>query len=97
MSSLSKGAVCHAGQSAVLPAQSKRQTGLSRLNVSNCNRCQLYRYLRFYRLYPRIVGTLPPQLPLLISSGSDQGKCLIWHMNAFQSGGFGALEGHWGH
>jgi predicted nuclease of restriction endonuclease-like (RecB) superfamily len=29
--------------------------------VSNCNRRQLYRYLRFYRLYPAIVGTLPPQ------------------------------------
>jgi len=35
---------------------------LSRLKVSNCNRRQLYRYLRFYRLYPAIVGTLPPQL-----------------------------------
>src|SRR5690606_37549630 len=34
----------------------------SRLSdVSNCNRRQLYRYLRFYRLYPQIVGTLPPQ------------------------------------
>lgn len=31
-------------------------------NVSNCNRRQLYRYLRFYRLYPEIVGTLPTQL-----------------------------------
>lgn len=30
-------------------------------SVSNCNRRQLYRYLRFYRLYPAIVGTLPPQ------------------------------------
>jgi hypothetical protein len=29
--------------------------------ISNCNRRQLYRYLRFYRLYPQIVGTLPPQ------------------------------------
>ena len=35
---------------------------LGRLKVSNCNRRQLYRYLRFYRLYPEIVGTLPPQL-----------------------------------
>jgi hypothetical protein len=74
MSSLSKGAVCHAGQSAVLPAQSKTQTGLSRLNVSNCNRRQLYRYLRFYRLYPRILGTLSPQLAEKYS-GADQGKC----------------------
>lgn len=29
--------------------------------VSNCNRRQLYRYLRFFKLYPHIVGTLPPQ------------------------------------
>lgn len=29
--------------------------------ISNCNRRQLYRYVRFYRLYPSIVGTLPPQ------------------------------------
>ena len=42
---------------------------LTRLNVSNCNRRQLYRYLRFYRLYPRIVGTLPPQLAALLPGG----------------------------
>ena len=35
---------------------------LSKLEISNCNRRQLYRYLRFYRVYPDIVGTLPPQL-----------------------------------
>jgi len=35
---------------------------LSKLKVSNCNRRQLYRYLRFYRVYPNIVGTLSPQL-----------------------------------
>ncbi len=35
---------------------------LEKLNVSNCNRRQLYRYLRFYRVYPAIVGTLSPQL-----------------------------------
>ncbi|MDR0909421.1 MAG: PDDEXK nuclease domain-containing protein [Spirochaetaceae bacterium] len=29
-------------------------------DVSNCNRRQLYRYLRFYRLYPQIVGTANP-------------------------------------
>ncbi len=33
---------------------------LSDAKVSNCNRRQLYRYLRFYRLYPEIVGTLSP-------------------------------------
>ncbi|MBW2069584.1 MAG: DUF1016 family protein [Deltaproteobacteria bacterium] len=35
---------------------------LGKLGVSNCNRRQLYRYLRFYRVYPEIVGTLSPQL-----------------------------------
>ncbi|MEE4143427.1 MAG: PDDEXK nuclease domain-containing protein [Halieaceae bacterium] len=30
--------------------------------LSNCNRRQLYRYRRFYSLYPQIVGSLPPQL-----------------------------------
>jgi Uncharacterized conserved protein len=35
---------------------------LASLKVSNSNRRQLYRYLRFYRLYPEIVGTLSPQL-----------------------------------
>jgi predicted nuclease of restriction endonuclease-like (RecB) superfamily len=30
-------------------------------SVSNCNRRQLYRYLRFYRIYPQIVGSLTPQ------------------------------------
>lgn len=39
---------------------------LSRLNISNCNRRQLYRYMRFYRLYPGIVGTLTPQLKKLL-------------------------------
>lgn len=33
---------------------------LGAAKVSNCDRRQLYRYLRFYRLYPEIVGTLSP-------------------------------------
>jgi predicted nuclease of restriction endonuclease-like (RecB) superfamily len=33
--------------------------------VSNCNRRQLYRYRRFYTLYPEIVVSLPPQLQSL--------------------------------
>jgi len=41
---------------------------LTKLKVSNCNRRQLYRYLRFYRLYPQIVGTLSPQLKTLLPS-----------------------------
>lgn len=39
---------------------------LTELKVSNCNRRQLYRYLRFYRLYPEIVGTLSAQLKKLL-------------------------------
>lgn len=39
---------------------------LSQLNISNCNRRQLYRYMRFYRLYPGIVGTLTAQLKKLL-------------------------------
>ena len=35
---------------------------LTNLRISNCNRRQLYRYLRFYQLYPTIVRTLSPQL-----------------------------------
>ncbi len=47
----------------LLSELAKRLTGM---NVSNCNRRQLYRYLRFYRLYPQIVGTLSPQLKKLL-------------------------------
>ena len=39
---------------------------LTSLKVSNSNRRQLYRYLRFYKLYPEIVGTLSPQLRRLL-------------------------------
>nr|HPN84297.1 PDDEXK nuclease domain-containing protein [Victivallales bacterium] len=41
-------------------------------NVSNCNRRQLYRYLRFYRLYPRIVGTASAQFQKLIPEAVAQ-------------------------
>ena len=44
---------------------------LTRLKISNCNRRQLYRYLRFYRLYPEIVGTMPPQLQTLLPTGGQ--------------------------
>ncbi|EHQ36011.1 PDDEXK nuclease domain-containing protein [Methanoplanus limicola] len=40
----------------LLPELSKNLEG-----VSNCNKRQLYRYIRFYRLYPQIVGTVSPQ------------------------------------
>lgn len=38
---------------------------LTDAGISNCGRRQLYRYLRFYRLYPGIVETLSPQLTKL--------------------------------
>lgn len=43
----------------------KLSAQLSEAGVSNCDRRQLYRYLRFFRLYPQIAGTLPPQLASL--------------------------------
>ncbi|MBE0643402.1 MAG: DUF1016 family protein [Bacteroidetes bacterium] len=43
---------------------------LTKLAVSNSNRRQLYRYLRLYRLYPEIVGTLPAQLKTLLPAGT---------------------------
>jgi predicted nuclease of restriction endonuclease-like (RecB) superfamily len=47
---------------------------LDRLGVSNCNRRQLYRYLRFYRTYPGIVGTLSPQSRALLPGGISLGE-----------------------
>ena len=46
-------------------------------SVSNCNRRQLYRYVRFFRLYPAIVGTLPPKfknLPGIAETSKNQGE-----------------------
>ena len=46
-----------------------------RLNdISNCNRRQLYRYLRFYRLYSQIVATLSPQFQRLLPVSVHSGK-----------------------
>jgi hypothetical protein len=42
---------------------------LTRLAVSNTNRRQLYRYLRFYRTYPGMVGTLSPPFRALLPEG----------------------------
>ena len=41
--------------------------------LSNCDKRQLYRYLRLFRTYPHIVGTLSPQLRglLLAEAGTD--------------------------
>ncbi len=44
---------------------------LTNFKVSNCNRRQLYRYLRFYRLYPEIVGTMSPQLKKLLPAAGQ--------------------------
>ena len=46
--------------------------GLASLKVSNCSRRQLYRYLRFYRLFPEIQGTLSPQLNALLPPGKPE-------------------------
>jgi predicted nuclease of restriction endonuclease-like (RecB) superfamily len=43
---------------------------LGRLNISNCSRRQLYRYVRFYRLYPAIVGTLSPQFRTMLPAST---------------------------
>lgn len=42
---------------------------LTRRKLSNTNRRQLYRYLRFYRAYPDIVGALSPQFRALLPEG----------------------------
>ncbi len=47
---------------------------LTDLRVSNSNRRQLYRYLRFYRLYPEIVGTLSTQLQEQLPAGLLSGQ-----------------------
>ncbi len=52
----------------LLTELAKRLTGPK---VSNCNRRQLYRYLRFYRLYPGIVGTMSAQLKKLLPAGGQ--------------------------
>ncbi len=44
---------------------------LGRFAVSNSNRRQLYRYLRFYRTYPEIVGTLSPQSRAFLPGGNS--------------------------
>jgi len=40
--------------------------------LSNCNRRQLYRYRRFYDLYPQIVGALSPQFRELSSLSTEE-------------------------
>ena len=42
---------------------------LGRLKISNCNRRQLYDYLKFYRVYPQIVGTVSAQFQTLLPQG----------------------------
>lgn len=39
---------------------------LGRLKISNCNRRQLYDYLKFYRIYPQIVRTVSAQFQTLL-------------------------------
>jgi predicted nuclease of restriction endonuclease-like (RecB) superfamily len=51
---------------------SELATELGHLKISNCNRRQLYRYLRFYRFYLEIMGTLSPQFISLLPVGVDE-------------------------
>lgn len=46
---------------------------LTELRISNSNRRQLYRYLRFWRLYPGIVATLSQQFPALPATAGKVG------------------------
>lgn len=41
-------------------------TELGRLKISNCNRRQLYDYLKFYRIYPQILPTVSAQFQALL-------------------------------
>lgn len=53
-------------------------------SLSNCDKRQLYRYLRLFRTYPQIVGTLSPQLQgyLLAEHGPDKVGTLSPLLNA---------------
>jgi len=46
---------------------------LKRLSVSACGRRELYRYVRFYQTYPRIVGSLSPQFQNIVPKQLTQG------------------------
>jgi len=46
---------------------------LTTARLSNCDKRQLYRYLRLFRTYPQIVGTLSPQLTGLLLSDATVG------------------------
>jgi predicted nuclease of restriction endonuclease-like (RecB) superfamily len=49
----------------------KLEIKLTSMKISNCNKRQLYRYIKFYQYFPGIVGTLSPQLKQLLPiSGS---------------------------
>ena len=47
---------------------------LTHLKVSNCNRRQLYDYIQFYRVYPRIVRTVSAQFRALLPEGIGPGR-----------------------
>ena len=57
-------------------------------SVSNCNRRQLYRYVRFFRLYPAIVGTLPPKfknLPGIAETSQNTGELKVGTERGYRS------------
>jgi hypothetical protein len=74
MSPLLEGATRRAGTKRRRAGAVQKAKRLTRLNVSDCNRRQLHRYLRFYRLFPLIVGTLSPQLVALLPGAFFPGR-----------------------
>ncbi|MHC4882845.1 MAG: PDDEXK nuclease domain-containing protein [Planctomycetota bacterium] len=45
---------------------------LTALEITSCDRRQLYRYLAFYRTYPQIAGSLPPQFKPFVTKNLDE-------------------------
>ena len=64
---------------------------LTRLKVSNANRRQLYRYLRFYRAYPEIVGMLSPQFRALLPDGTLADEPIVGTPSPLSPGSVGNL------
>jgi predicted nuclease of restriction endonuclease-like (RecB) superfamily len=52
----------------------KLSNALTVAGLSNCDKRQLYRYLRLFRTYPQIVGTLSPQLTGLLLNDAGSGR-----------------------
>lgn len=64
---------------------SKLAGDLTSRGVSNCSRRQLYHYRDFYRAYPHIVGSLPPQLQDLVPTPESLARSIVGSLDP-QSG-----------